>query len=138
VGSGTANPVSALQVNGTVTATAFSGNLSGNLSATNGNFLTVGPGGTAFNHIEDGVFAAGSYSGTNGCLVATNAFKSVFSSTPMVMVCPAAQDGTDYSDGFSVTVRRITSAYFVVNIYRLGTTNTTWAQALRVSYHAWQ
>ncbi|PWU22036.1 MAG: hypothetical protein C5B50_00320 [Verrucomicrobia bacterium] len=180
VGVGTSNPVSSLDVNGTVTATSFSGNaggltnlpagnlagtvadarLSGNVallsvaqtfSGTNIFNTAIGIGtnnpqasldvngslrinqGTKFSRVQDGVFTAGPT--TN--LVVTGVFPIAFSNTPTVVATSLAQAGSDFGDTFCVTVRKVTTTNFVVNIVRVDQTNS-WGQNLRIAYHAWE
>ncbi len=97
--------------------------------------LSIGTG-TVFTNVQDGIFTAG----TNlaGIKVVTNAFLVAFGSVPTVTATPVAQAGTDLPDVYSLTVRRVTTTNFVVNIVRADTNGAAWTQSLRVSYHAWQ
>ncbi len=92
--------------------------------------------GTVFTRVQDGIFTAG----TNGVgtKVFTNTFPVAFSSVPTVTATPVAQSGTDLPEVYSITVRRVTTTNFVVNIFRVDTSGAAWSQSLRVAYHAWE
>jgi hypothetical protein len=113
VGIGTINPQAALDVNGTFRINQ----------------------GTRFTHVQDGMFLAGS--STTNSLVVTNAFLAAFNNPPSVLASAVSQAGTDYPDTFCVSVRRVTTTNFVVNIVRVDL-NGLWGQNLRVAYHAWE
>jgi hypothetical protein len=91
--------------------------------------------GTTFTRVQDGIFTAGP--STVNLLTVTNSFPVAFGAAPNVTATAVSQAGTDFNDTFCVTVRRVTTTNFVVNIVRVDT-NGNWGQNLSVSYHAWQ
>jgi hypothetical protein len=97
--------------------------------------LSIGSG-TVFTSVQDGIFTAGT--NTAGIKVVTNAFPVAFGSVPTVTTTPVLQAGTDLPDVYGLTVRRVTTTNFVVNILRLDVSGGGWTNNLRVSYHAWQ
>jgi len=91
--------------------------------------------GTKFTHVQDGIFTAGP--STTNSLAVTNSFPAAFNNPPTVLATAVNQSGTDFPDSFCVTVRRVTTTNFVVNIVRVDQ-NGLWGQNLRISYHAWE
>jgi hypothetical protein len=141
-GSGLINLNATQLTSGTVNDSLLSANVA--LRAGGNNFsgnqivsgtLSIGMG-TVFTNVQDGIFTAGT--NTAGVKVVTNAFPVAFGSVPTVMATPVAQAGTDLPDVYGLTVRRVTTTNFVVNIVRVDTNGAAWTQSLRVSYHAWQ
>ena len=79
--------------------------------------------------------------GSNGSLLKKGApvtFNSPFSSVPVVVATPL--QGTNYpdptiSDTFAVTVTKVTTTGFTVNVYRVDG-GTGWGQNLRLGWFA--
>ena len=92
--------------------------------------------GTTYGRMQSGIFTAG----TNGTSfkIVTNAFPTAFSTIPG-LVATAINDTNfnDVADTFSVSIRRLTTTNFILNIQRVDT-NALWGQSLRINWHAWE
>lgn len=99
--------------------------------------LRVATDGTTFARIQSGTATLGSGSGgaTN---VYTVTYPSAFSSTPKVTATPRNDyPSWDVGDTFAVTLRRISTTQFVVNIFRVDDTGG-WSQSLKLDWVAWE
>lgn len=100
-----------------------------------GSGLRVATNGTTLTRIQAGEATLGASGAASNVYTVT--FPSTFSGAPKVLATVRNDPGYDVGDTFVVTVRKILTDKFVVNIVRVDVSGS-WAQSLKLEWMAWE
>jgi type VI secretion system secreted protein VgrG len=86
-------------------------------------------------NLQSGQAIAGT--STSNSVIVSITFPKAFTSTPKIVVTPNCDPGWNVGDTFTTTIRSVTTAGCVVNVYRADSSGG-WSQALRLNWIAWE